>query len=434
MASRPEAVHVRREFLEEKSRHLRGRGKSFTQSMGTAKEFDMDEKLARVKQDNTEWSTPDALCVKTEDCQRGISIFKEEEFEGEIIQVKVEDSEDLSVSPELQKQDAENIFKQDICGESHSGLQPPFTPTGQLKAQQKSREMKSEFVEFEEKTTEGNVKEAEAETSSVSVGNLPENGGLSPSLFAETSPQLRLQNKPDKEKRKQSTRGSKNLIASRFHYSDLPATGTLDADQQEQVNNKVQGALYIDGECGQTYNKDQKSIQTRPKPYCCSECGKQFYVSGTFQRHKRIHTGEKPHCCSECGKRFYDSYRLKRHKRIHTGEKPYGCAECGKRFIDNGTLKIHTRIHTGEKPYCCSECGKQFSRSCHLQSHTRIHTGEKPYCCSECGKRFIDNSALHHHLQIHTGERVYCCSECDKRFSSSSNLQRHIRIHTGLKT
>uniref|UniRef100_A0A8C4RND3 C2H2-type domain-containing protein n=1 Tax=Erpetoichthys calabaricus TaxID=27687 RepID=A0A8C4RND3_ERPCA len=434
--------------------------------MASAKEDGVNERTVDIKVEDCEWLTPEYVCVKLEDHEERILVFKEEEECKRVsADNKAEDLNDFSFGFELQKHETENIFKQDACEESPSSLQPWSTNTGQLATQENSAELKSELSESEEKITEGNGREGEESSGRVGI-NLQKNGSFSPPSFGQHSLQY------NEKGRKKSARGSENLTDF-MQYSSLPATGvtqteTIKTDRQQvekeiQIHNGNKCCLecvkqftqksdlnkhmetptgektYCCHECGKhftkikNFNKHTEIQSGEQRRHCCNECGKSFRWRWHLQRHRRIHTGEKPHCCPECGKFFSCRSRLQMHRRIHTGEKPHCCPECGKSFSCIGNLHRHRTIHTGEKPHCCPECGKLFSCRSLLQRHRRIHTGEKPHCCSECGKSFLSIGNLHRHRTIHTGEKPHCCPECGKFFSRRSNLQDHIRIHTGEK-
>ncbi|XP_051783794.1 tripartite motif-containing protein 16-like [Erpetoichthys calabaricus] len=326
--------------------------------MASVKDDGVDERTVDINEEDCERLTPEDVCVKLEDHEERISVFKEEEECKRVTAaIKTEDLNDLSVGLELQKYETEDIFKQEACEESPSSLQPWSTNTGQLATQENSAELKSELSESEEKITEGNGREGEESPGSVGI-NLQKNGSLSPPSFGQPSLQYKAKGM------KKSARLSEDLTAAFWQCSSLPATGVTQTEaiktDQQQVEKEIQ-------------------IHTGEKTYCCLECGKSFQRRSNLQNHRRIHTGEKPHCCPECGKSFQKKSNLKIHRRIHTGEKPYCCPECGKSFLRKNSLQNHRRIHTGEK-IRCPDCGKSLSKRSNLQRHRRIHTGEKPHC------------------------------------------------------
>ncbi|XP_039608464.1 zinc finger protein with KRAB and SCAN domains 1-like [Polypterus senegalus] len=376
--------------------------------MASAKEDGMDERTVDIKKEDCERLTPEDVCVKVEDHEERISVFKEEEgCKWMTAAIKAENLNDFSIGFELQKHETEDIVKKEACEESPFSLQPWSTNMGRLATQKNSVELKSELSESKEKITEENGREGEESTGSVGI-NLQKNDSFSPPSFGQPSPQYK------EKSMKKSARGSENQAAAFLQYSSLPATGVTQTE-----------AIETDGQ------QVEKEIKIHTGKKCCLECGKQFTYKSYLNKHMKIHTGDTTYCCNECGKSFLKRSNLQNHRRIHTGEKPHCCPECGKSFLRRSCLQRHIRIHTGEKPHCCPECGKSFFCRSSLQRHRRIHTGEKPHCCSECGKSFLSRSHLQRHRRIHTGEKPHCCSECGKSFLSRSHLQRHIKIHTG---
>ncbi|XP_039608971.1 uncharacterized protein LOC120528969 [Polypterus senegalus] len=178
--------------------------------------------------------------VKLEDHEERISVFKvEEECKGVTAAIKAEDLNDFSGSFELQKHEAEDIFKQEACEESPSSLQPWSTNTGRLATQENSAELKTELSESEEKITEGNGREGEESPGIVGI-NLQKNSSFSSPSFGQTSPVHR------EKGMKKSARGSEKVTAAFLQYSSLPATGvtqteTIKTDQQQNVVSRSQG-------------------------------------------------------------------------------------------------------------------------------------------------------------------------------------------------
>ncbi|XP_051783653.1 zinc finger protein 91-like [Erpetoichthys calabaricus] len=307
--------------------------------MASAKDDVVDERTVDIKEEDCEWLTPEDVCVTLEDHKERISVFKEEEECKEVTPaIKAEDLNDFSIALELQKHEAEDIFKQDACEESPSSVQPWSTNSGRLATQENSVELKSELSESEEKITEGNGREGEESPGSVGI-NLQKNGSFSPPSFG----QLCLQYK--EKGMKKSARGSENLTATFFQCSSLPATSVTQTEAIKTDRQQV-----------------EKEIQVHTGEKCCLECGKQFTQKGDVNKHMKIHTGEKTYCCYECGKFFSCKIYLQRHRIIHTGDKLHCCPECGKSFLRRSCLQRHRIIHTREKPHCCPECGEAVFR------------------------------------------------------------------------
>ncbi|XP_051783793.1 tripartite motif-containing protein 16-like [Erpetoichthys calabaricus] len=351
--------------------------------MASAKEVGVDERTVGIKEEDCERLTPEDVCVKLEDHEERISVFKEEEEEckGVTAAIKAEDFNDFSVGLELQKHETENFFKQEACEKSPSSLQPWSNNTGRLDTQEISAELKSEISESEEKITKGNGREGEESPGSVGI-NFQKNGSFSPPSFGQPSFQYKAKGM------KKSARGSEDLTAVLLQCSSLPATGVTQTEAIKTDRQQVEREIQI--------HTGKKSL----------ECGKQFTHKSDL-KHMKIHNGEKTYCCHECGKSFSRISHLQRHRRIHTGEKPHCCLECGKSFSRKDSLQDHRIIHTGDKTNCCPDCGMLLSRRSDLHRHRRIHTGEKLHCCPECGKLFLRISGLQRHRRIHTGEKPH---------------------------
>ncbi|XP_028646417.2 uncharacterized protein LOC114641549 [Erpetoichthys calabaricus] len=238
----------------------------------------MDQQLAHIKKEECEWGAAEEVRVKLEDFEESVSLVNGVEIKGEIVEVKVEDLKDASISLDPHNHERGRGAHEG----SRSSLQPWFTDTGQPATHQSSVELKTELSELEEKSSERNGREeAEEQQSAGSVGiNFQQHSSFSPSPFARPSLQCRLRHKQDKEKAKKSTRGSEHLTADSVPCSSFPVRGSINTDQQ-QGHNADQEALSAGQECGPTLTnqsdgKDQTLIHTIPKPYCCSGCGKKI--------------------------------------------------------------------------------------------------------------------------------------------------------------
>ncbi|PIO32072.1 hypothetical protein AB205_0161390 [Aquarana catesbeiana] len=57
------------------------------------------------------------------------------------------------------------------------------------------------------------------------------------------------------------------------------------------------------------------------------------------------------------------------HQKVNSKERPFSCSDCGKCFYSKAHLVSHTKVHSGVRPYACPECGKRFRSKYHLTRH-----------------------------------------------------------------
>lgn len=99
---------------------------------------------------------------------------------------------------------------------------------------------------------------------------------------------------------------------------------------------------------------------------------KSFSSNGFPDLKPRVCLGEMRSNADECGKR-----RRRRKARPkpyqNSYPKPFRCTDCGKNFAYLVYLVTHRRMHLGERPFQCGECGKGFMYKRALNLHWKIH-------------------------------------------------------------
>ncbi|XP_045072076.1 zinc finger protein 271 isoform X1 [Coregonus clupeaformis] len=185
----------------------------------------------------------------------------------------------------------------------------------------------------------------------------------------------------------------------------------------------------------------QKTHMKEECNFHCSDCVKSFVRLKQLEKHQLRHkksverhtthlSKRKTFLCTICGK---ECRNMKIHMRVHTGETPYHCTECGKSFSYTQSYQRHILTHntSGERAtYPCLECGKTFTRRDGMARHMRrIHTGERNHQCRDCGKLFFKKGTLKRHMLVHTGEKPYQCSVCGQPFSQDGDRKRHEKRH-----
>ena len=95
---------------------------------------------------------------------------------------------------------------------------------------------------------------------------------------------------------------------------------------------------------------------------------------------------------------------LQTHKDIQSRPRPYECSDCQKSFLRSSDLWSHQRIHSGSK-YTCLECGKRLASSGSLHNHRKsVHEEQKRFECHVCFKLFaLKQKLVNHVLSEHEG-------------------------------
>ncbi|RUS82885.1 hypothetical protein EGW08_009350 [Elysia chlorotica] len=170
--------------------------------------------------------------------------------------------------------------------------------------------------------------------------------------------------------------------------------------------------------------------------YVCNICGSQFSTEAYLKLHKyKVHENPSDtHTCPDCGKKFYSSQGYNKHRSGRPCTEPLKCKICGKTYSSKAkeSFKIHMRHHRTEATgvlFECDECDRTYMTQMALNKHKLSHTGIKPYRCDICGKEFSMRYMVKDHARTHTGERPYPCTLCGSTFSNRGHLGRHMRSH-----
>jgi len=138
--------------------------------------------------------------------------------------------------------------------------------------------------------------------------------------------------------------------------------------------------------------------ESRPTPYLCMYCGRDFLSADILRIHMRVHSHFKSFKCQICFKAFCYNLVLQAHLRSHALCKPFRCDFCGKLFVSADDLSTHLRTHTIDRKYKCELCGKPFNQFGMKRAHYLTHKGHYPFMCEVCGRTFprIVEYEFHH--------------------------------------
>ncbi|CAH1240036.1 PRDM2 [Branchiostoma lanceolatum] len=226
-------------------------------------------------------------------------------------------------------------------------------------------------------------------------------------------------------------------------------------DEKLVIDEEVSGDAK-DAESG----KDSESAKhVSPKPFPCTQCGRNFSTKQGLERHLRTHSGEKPYKCSHCGKQFTTSTNMRRHERLHTGDRPHVCQECDHAFIQKGDLKKHMLSQHGkveadsveesekdgqengsspQSSVCLNksdehpESSKEPTPTKDGQSDAEKEPEDEPSgdmmseIVGDTDKQELDDENEMEEEEGKTGK--FICEICNKRFTKYPNMTRHRKL------
>ena len=121
---------------------------------------------------------------------------------------------------------------------------------------------------------------------------------------------------------------------------DLVLSSTADLTEHESFN-CVCGKIYDDYEVYLSHLSNCTKSKLTPFK-SCEICGKSFFSSSGYIKHKRLHVGAYKFRCEVCRKGFFDRTHLGNHMdSSHSKVRRYECSYCLKSFFWKHHLKRH---------------------------------------------------------------------------------------------
>ncbi|KAG9275935.1 zinc finger protein 236 [Astyanax mexicanus] len=207
---------------------------------------------------------------------------------------------------------------------------------------------------------------------------------------------------------------------------DVDDDDVNDEEEDEEDDDHIDDLDLTEDEDNSVFSSDTNGT----KEHRCQVCDLTFSSQFQLEEHLHVHKGVRPYCCSECDKQFCHLENYRAHLRTHT---TYACIICLARFASSDLLQTHLDSnHFEEEFYQCDFCKRIFVNMEECEKHVQSHQQEvKRYPCSECDRSFNHQGSLRRHLKWHK-KSALICTDCGQAFSKKNYLLRHSFVHLGL--
>ena len=128
--------------------------------------------------------------------------------------------------------------------------------------------------------------------------------------------------------------------------------------------------------CDKKYSK-QKALnahilKNHDKPFKCEKCPESFSFSRELKHHTlEVHEGGNLFKCEICENKFTLEVKLHAHiSKMHKENRHFKCDSCEANFSNLKELKKHKTVHSGKGLFHCLPCEKNFANKQSLQTHT----------------------------------------------------------------
>ena len=157
------------------------------------------------------------------------------------------------------------------------------------------------------------------------------------------------------------------------------------------------------------------------KPFKCNECGTDFRVKKTLDRHiKTVHEGKdtpkfKIPCTTD--PQISNKGQIQNQvSSVHDGKKSLKSNPVKKNELDNNIKKVHDgknndslqKQTSDPLPFDCNSCWSRFASKPDLDQHNiSAHQNKKQFKCNPCKVGFTSKQALNQHISsIHQGKKL----------------------------